>query len=443
MTVESHTLLDGKVHVYRRANSRFWQCATFLGGRNHRRTTKQENLALATAFARDWYMDRYTEDRVRRQGGQILPAEGQWPAMAPERSFRPGSAKGPSFKAAAEGFLAEYQVVTLGERNPVYVANKQRHVAKLLLPFFGETPVGRITAGRIQEYRVSRVTVRDDADGAPAKRPARSTLHQELVTLRQILKWANRKGWIDALPDMSAPYKGSGKVSHRAWFSPEEYKRLYEATRARAKNPKNERWRGECETFHDYVLFMANTGLRPDEASRLEYRDVSVVVDEATGERILEIEVRGKRGVGYCKSMTGAVLPFQRLRRRANPAPTDLIFGKVQRELLNAVLEELGLKRDREGTLRTAYSLRHTYICMRLMEGADIYQIAKNCRTSVEMIEKFYASHIKNTLDAAAINVRKPARQRAGIAASPGGSGARVGTQDRSRRTPSQPGVDG
>ncbi len=45
---------------------------------------------------------------------------------------------------------------------------------------------------------------------------------------------------------------------------------------------------------------------------------------------------------------------------------------------------------------------------MRLMEGADIYQIAKNCRTSVEMIEKFYAAHIKNTLDASAINVRKP-----------------------------------
>jgi hypothetical protein len=44
---------------------------------------------------------------------------------------------------------------------------------------------------------------------------------------------------------------------------------------------------------------------------------------------------------------------------------------------------------------------------MRLMEGADIYQVAKNCRTSVEMIEKFYAAHIKNTLDAAAINVMR------------------------------------
>jgi hypothetical protein len=64
-------------------------------------------------------------------------------------------------------------------------------------------------------------------------------------------------------------------------------------------------------------------------------------------------------------------------------------------------------KFDRDGNRRTAYSLRHTYICMRLMEGADIYQIAKNCRTSVEMIETFYASHIKNTLDAAAINVKK------------------------------------
>ena len=41
------------------------------------------------------------------------------------------------------------------------------------------------------------------------------------------------------------------------------------------------------------------------------------------------------------------------------------------------------------------------------MEGADIYQIAKNCRTSVEMIERHYAAHIKNTLDEAAINIRK------------------------------------
>ena len=106
--------------------------------------------------------------------------------------------------------------------------------------------------------------------------------------------------------------------------------------------------------------------------------------------------------------MTGAVLPFQRLKRRNKPQPTDLIFATNHRDLFNAILDEEKLKFDREGTRRTAYSLRHTYICFRLMEGADIYQIAKNCRTSVEMIETYYASHIKTSLDAAAINVRRP-----------------------------------
>ena len=41
------------------------------------------------------------------------------------------------------------------------------------------------------------------------------------------------------------------------------------------------------------------------------------------------------------------------------------------------------------------------------MEGADIYVIAKNCRTSVEVVEKFYAAHIKNEIDAAAVDVRR------------------------------------
>ena len=153
---------------------------------------------------------------------------------------------------------------------------------------------------------------------------------------------------------------------------------------------------------------MANTGLRPDEASRLEYRDVKIVEDEGSHETILEIEVRGKRGVGYCKSTSGAVKPFQRLVERNKPQPTDPVFPKTHRQLFNTILDEENLKKDREGQPRTAYSLRHTYICLRLMEGADIYQIAKNFRTSVEMIEKYYASHLKNSLDAAAINIRRP-----------------------------------
>jgi len=266
--------------------------------------------------------------------------------------------------------------------------------------------------------------------------PARSTLHDEIVTLRMVLKTAIRHGWLDYLPDLSPPYKSQGKLSHRPWFSPEEYKQLYEAARAYAKEPFHDHYKWNAEQVYDFVLFMANTGLRPDEAFNLQHRDVVIVRDDATGEQILEIEVRGKRGVGHCKSMPGAVRVYQRLlarpkpvrgesrrerqRRRkeggeappppmeALPQPTDQVFPGNHIKLFNNLLDRTKLKLDRDGRPRTAYSLRHTYICMRLMEGADIYQIAKNCRTSVEMIEKHYAIHLKNTLDASAINVLKP-----------------------------------
>jgi hypothetical protein len=64
------------------------------------------------------------------------------------------------------------------------------------------------------------------------------------------------------------------------------------------------------------------------------------------------------------------------------------VFPGDYLKLFNRILDANELKLDRDGNPRTACSLRHTYICLRLMEGADIYQIAKNCRTSVEMIEK-------------------------------------------------------
>ena len=124
----------------------------------------------------------------------------------------------------------------------------------------------------------------------------------------------------------------------------------------------------------------ARSRLRLDEAWRLEFRDVTIVDDENLGKTILEIEVRGKRGVGYCKSMPGAVRPFERLRSRLRPAragvntptqmletsakpsepwrtpvPTDLIFPKWQRELFKTILRGKSPLRPRRPA---AYSVR-------------------------------------------------------------------------------------
>ena len=97
MPIESHLLMDGALHVYRRENSRFWQCATYLGSRNYRQTTKEESLAAAKDFARDWYMERCVEDRQRRRGGALLldgPVQPPPPQSPRPRAPPPGAAHG-------------------------------------------------------------------------------------------------------------------------------------------------------------------------------------------------------------------------------------------------------------------------------------------------------------------------------------------------------------
>ncbi len=422
----NHTILNGKVQLYQRGAGQFWQCSASVGGAQRRTSTKQDSLALAMEVAEDWYL----ELRGKSRAG-LLKSE-------------------KSFRQVADQFLKEYEIITEGERSKRWVEGHEIRLRVHLLPFFGDVGISEVTPGKVQEYRVHRMTSRLEPNPASRsnrplvdKPPARSTLHNEIVTLRQVLKTGIRNAWLAYLPDLSPPYRTQGKITHRPWFSPAEYKQLYEATRAYAREPFRAHFKWNAEQVHDYVLFLANTGLRPDEAKNLQHRDVAIVEDDESGETILEIEVRGKRGVGFCKSMPSAVRPYERLRDRPKPSQvesrrerqrrrregsdatpaetqpvlpglTDHVFPGNHVKLFNGILDRASLKLDRDLKPRTAYSLRHTYICMRLMEGADIYQIAKNCRTSVEMIEKFYAAHIKSTLHAASINVRRPKKSSTG-----------------------------
>ena len=356
---EKHTILGGKVHVYKRENSSVWQCSSFLDGRNRRVSTKEDSLAKAKDFAEDWYL----ELRAKKTRGELIS----------ERTFA----------QTVERFVKEYEVITDGDRNEVYVRGHKARLRNHLVPYFGKMGLSQVTSGAVQDYRIFRLN-----DDPIYKPPATSTMHQEIVTLRQVLKTAVRHGWLHGLPDLSEPYRKVQKVSHRAWFSPEEYKQLYTATRANIKTAGNSYHRGLAEQLHDKILFMANTGIRPDEANWLEYRDIEIVEDDATGETIL---LTSRPIVGHA---------------------ADRLFPVDHKKQFNRILEEQGLKTDRQGNRRTLYSLRHSYISFRLLEGADIYQIAKNCRTSVEMIEKHYAVHLKNSLDAAAINVRKPRKPK-------------------------------
>lgn len=445
----SHIMFDGKLQVYQRPTSRVWQCAARVGGKRHRKSTEEENFSSAKKIAEEWYLGL----RGQLAAGIIVP-------QSKERTFGD----------AAKEYLREIKVLAISNRSPRYVEGLELRLNAHLLPYFGKMPLSSINRGVVQSYRVKRAedTIAkttipakpETADGPaqpeiPGKPPARSTMLHEIVHLRQVLKFAEGKGWIQFVPNLSTPYMTQSKKGRRAWFSPEEYQQLYEATRARIDEGARAGWKTHYEDLHDFVLFMANTGLRPDEALRLELRDVKIEDDYATRQTILVIDVRGKTGVGYCKSTHHAVHPFTRLRERRlrelrlqaidfkglqrtyphlNKAeiedrfkaeiaavneeellknlPFTRVFPTFDRDAFNKILDEQKLKFDRDGKRRTAYSLRHTYISTRLMEGASIHMIANNCRTSVQMIEEHYASHIKDRLDAAAINVMRPKRQR-------------------------------
>src|SRR5262249_21706371 len=214
--MESHDLMGGKLHVYRRERSRFWQASTYLHGKNWRVSTKEESLSPAKDISEDLYL----ELRGKSRAGQLKV--------------------GRTFKEAYDAFLAEYETLTTGQRNPRYVQSQKDRLRLYVVPFFGKHILSDITPGLVQQYRVERFK-----GGKNGKPPARSTMHQEMVALRQVLKCGCRHRWIEFVPDISAPYKASPKIVHRGWFSPEEYKQLYEATRRRAQNPKKKQFTWE------------------------------------------------------------------------------------------------------------------------------------------------------------------------------------------------------
>ncbi len=97
---EKHTILGGKVHVYRRDNSSLWQCSTYLAGKNRRVSTKEDGLAKAKDFAEDWFLGL----RGKVRNGEITG----------EKTFR----------EAAVQFEREYQIITEGQRNAEYVQGR-------------------------------------------------------------------------------------------------------------------------------------------------------------------------------------------------------------------------------------------------------------------------------------------------------------------------------
>ncbi len=297
--------------------------------------------------------------------------------------------------------MTEYKAMTHGRHGADPLQMHRDRLRLHLLPYFDDSHLSEVTSGAVQQYRAHRLAEPEQdarSEGAPVGRggpkgwkpPGRKTVEDEIETLRMVLETAQRHGWIDRIPDLSDPYEPTPKAKPKLWFTPWEYRQLCAALRRNAENPAIGRDKVEAGQLRDYVIFMVNTGLTPAEADALQYRDVQVVRDD-TDEQILEIAVHGSDGINYCHSTLAAVSAFERMLARNRPRPDDLLFSDRIRKLFNDILKASNLKLDRKGKARTADSLRHSYICFRLLEGVSLHEVAENCRTSVETIEKHYA----------------------------------------------------
>ena len=98
----------------------------------------------------------------------------------------------------------------------------------------------------------------------------------------------------------------------------------------------------------------------------------------------------------------------QTLMRKLLP---KLQLKQLQRQW-EVLMHSTGLGASADGEERTLYSLRHTCIMWRLLlgEGINTLALARNARTSVEMIDRFYAKPLSGEMNIEMLQSRRRPR---------------------------------
>ena len=372
---DKFTLLDGKLHVFRRPNSQFWWCGFHHNGTYLRASTKTAHVDTARTAAQQWYFLKQVEIQT---GAAPVPTS-------------------KTFAAAAAKCVASYESkVQRGERSANYLNGIKKVLNSTVLPALGKMDVSAIDQGAWYRYRENLLK---------RKAYAASTLHQHKMAIRVVLVEAYKRGELAAIPQFKDDAAAVKDASPRTWFEPREYAKICLHARHNITKLAGTRWQDDARELYDYIVFVANTGLRVGEAMNLRFCDVSIHDDLNAQWRggvrryLLIRNIKGKRSItGECKSYFGAPKAFDRIIQRRSlagkwQASTEPVFKAYHRDMFRELLDRTGLRftMEHKPRKRDLMSLRHTYICFRLLRGASVYDVASNCRTSVEMIERHYA----------------------------------------------------
>jgi integrase len=232
--------------------------------------------------------------------------------------------------------------------------------------------------------------------------------------LKHFFGWCVEEGHIDKIPKFP---RIASENSRRPHFDEKDWRKLTRHLREFVKVANKATLR-DRKMLVNYVLILANTGIRVGEARTLKWRDVREVRDGTT--RNVVLTVKGKTGMrdvvaskGDVKDYFKAILDLRKEEMGNHPAPVSLIFchkdgseiGSFKKSFA-ALIKAANVEKDGFGQTRTIYSLRHTYATFRLHEGVNHYALAKNMGTSVAMLEQFYG-HTSNVTAADELTKRK------------------------------------
>lgn len=416
-TIEAIKGYPDKLVIFKVPASDFWW-TRYFDGRHIKRSTKTDKKLEAIKFAKEFYEQLLVSKRL---GISSNPRE---------TSF---------LKAAEEVLAADALKAQRGELSASYVQNHKSVIRGHITDFLGKYELGDIDYGVLEAFKTYLFD----------KNLASATIKLHLVFVKKILDHAQRSGVITTSPMLP---KVKTDDNPRGYFTLPEYWDLRrKALRLRDKSfelrqvidagdgdteQRTKKLRNVVLTEEIALLipFMIYTFIRPTDVKSIQHRHIQIK-QGTDGKDYLWMPIpASKRHNKPITSMPRAATFYKRLRANrlaqlndpnANIddeyvfAPTHLNRDYAYRTLarqFDVLLEATGLRHNADGDLRSMYSLRHTSIMYRLQYGGtiDSLLLANNARTSVDMVERFYASHLESSHVTGQLHAKKtPPRKKA------------------------------
>ena len=374
-------MLDGAAVLFRRDRSSAWQVRYKANGKWVRTTTKQMAMADARKAAEDIVLNARFRER---------------------NNLPPVSRK---FASVARMAVTRMQDELNAGRGKVVYKHYIAALKTYLIPYLGNHNVTSITSPLLREFDAWRIE-------AMRRSPKSSTIGNHNAALNRVFDVALEKGYMtqSQLPVLTAlPHD----TQRRADFTIDEYRQLFRFMREWVKGGKAGKSSNMRELLRDYVLILANTGMRHGtESYGLKWKHLSEF--DKKDRRYLAMWVDGKTGKRELIARHNCVAYLKRIHARShdiNHLSWDELLAKgvdqhVFRlpdgtrstnlhQTFEALLKEAGLLLDRRTEqARTLYSLRHMYATLALVKGhVDIHTLARQMGTSGLMIERHY-SHL-------------------------------------------------